>query len=137
MANGGQVERFVVVSACGEHWAIVQSRCLGLTGTDIHNNIHTYIHIYKWGTTTHHDYLPHISVQQSSSSVRCNINTPDINWLHNNMTPCYACSPRECVHILVSWHSCESVFATLLCLPNSVGASSCPSVNFGILATHH
>ena len=29
MANGGQVERFVVVSACGEHRAIAQSRCLG------------------------------------------------------------------------------------------------------------
>ena len=36
MADGGQVERFVVVSACGEHRAIAQSRCLGLTGTDIH-----------------------------------------------------------------------------------------------------
>ena len=36
MADGGQVERFVVVSACGEHRAIVQSRCLGFTGTDIH-----------------------------------------------------------------------------------------------------
>ena len=43
MANGGQVERFVVVSACGEHWAIAQSRCLRLTGTDIHIYIHTYI----------------------------------------------------------------------------------------------
>ena len=42
VADGGQVERFVVASACGEHWAIVQSRCLGLTGTDIHI-IHTYI----------------------------------------------------------------------------------------------
>ena len=36
MADGGQVELFVVMSACGEHWAIVQSRCLRLTGTDIH-----------------------------------------------------------------------------------------------------
>ena len=36
MADGGQVERFAVVSPCGEHWAIVQSRCLGLTETDIH-----------------------------------------------------------------------------------------------------
>ena len=36
MANGGQVECFVVVSACGEHRAIAQSRCLGLTGTDMH-----------------------------------------------------------------------------------------------------
>ena len=43
MASGGQVERFVVVSACGEHRAIAQSRCLGLTGTDIHIYIHTYI----------------------------------------------------------------------------------------------
>ena len=43
MANGGQVERFVVVSTCGEHWAIAQSTCLRLTGTDIHNYIHTYI----------------------------------------------------------------------------------------------
>ena len=43
MANGGQVERFVVLSACGERQAIAQSRCLGLTGTDIHNHIHTYI----------------------------------------------------------------------------------------------
>ena len=42
MADGGQVELFVVVSACGEHRAIVQSRCLGLTGTDIHIHIHTY-----------------------------------------------------------------------------------------------
>ena len=46
MANGGQVEHFVVVSACGEHWAIVQSRYLGLTGTDIHIYIYTYIHTY-------------------------------------------------------------------------------------------
>ena len=46
MANGGQVECFVVVSACGEHRAIAQSRCLGLTGTDIHLYIHTYIHTY-------------------------------------------------------------------------------------------
>ena len=36
MADGGQVERFVVVSPCREHRAIVQSRCLGLTGTDMH-----------------------------------------------------------------------------------------------------
>ena len=42
MADGGQVERFVVVSACGEHRAIAQSRCRGLTGTDIHIYIHTY-----------------------------------------------------------------------------------------------
>ena len=41
MADGGQVERFVIVSACGEHRAIVQFRCLGLTGT----NIHIYIQI--------------------------------------------------------------------------------------------
>ena len=60
MANGGQVERFVVVSACGEHCAIAQSRCLGLTGTDIH--IHIYL--YKWGTTTHHYYLPRLSARQ-------------------------------------------------------------------------
>ena len=46
MADGGQVERVVVVSACGEHRAIVQSRCLGLTGTDIHIYIHIYIHTY-------------------------------------------------------------------------------------------
>ena len=64
MANGGQVERFVVVSPCGEHRVIAQSRCLGLTGTDIHIYIHTYIHIYKRGTTTHHDYLPRLSAQQ-------------------------------------------------------------------------
>ena len=44
MANGGQVEGFVVVSACVEHRAIAQSRCLGLTGTDIHIYIHTYIY---------------------------------------------------------------------------------------------
>ena len=43
MADGGQVERFVVVSACGEHRAIAQSRRLGLTGTDIHI-IYTYIY---------------------------------------------------------------------------------------------
>ena len=41
MANGGQVKRFVVVSTCGEHWAIAQSRCLGLTGTDLHIYIYT------------------------------------------------------------------------------------------------
>ena len=41
MADGGQVERFVVVSACGEHRAIVQSRCLRLTGTDIRTYIQT------------------------------------------------------------------------------------------------
>ena len=61
VADGGQVERFVVVSACGEHRVIVQSRCLGLTGTDIH----IYIHTYKRGTTTHHNYLPHVSARQS------------------------------------------------------------------------
>ena len=57
MADGDQVECFVAMSACGEHRAIVQSRCHGLTGTDIHIYIHTYIHIYKRGTTMHHDYL--------------------------------------------------------------------------------
>ena len=41
MADGGQVERFVVVSICGEHRAIAQSRCLGLTGMDIHTYIQT------------------------------------------------------------------------------------------------
>ena len=41
MANGGQAERSVVVSACGEHRAIAQSRCLGLTGLDIHIYIQT------------------------------------------------------------------------------------------------
>ena len=56
MADGGQVEHFVVVSACGEHRAIALSRCLRLTGKDIH----IYIHTYKRGTTTHHDYLPHV-----------------------------------------------------------------------------
>ena len=44
MTDGDQVEHFVVLSACGEHGAIVQSRCLGLTGTDIH--IHTYVCTY-------------------------------------------------------------------------------------------
>ena len=34
MADGGQVERFAVVSACGENRAIAQSRCLGLTDTN-------------------------------------------------------------------------------------------------------
>ena len=43
VADDGQVEHFVVVSACGEHRAIAQSRCLGLTGTDIHIYMHTYI----------------------------------------------------------------------------------------------
>ena len=47
MVDGGQVEHFVVVSACGEHQAIAQSRCLGLTGTDILYIL--YIHIYKRG----------------------------------------------------------------------------------------
>ena len=56
----GQVERFVVVSACGEHQAIAQSRCLGLTGTDIHI-IHTYI---QTGMTTHYNYLPCLSARQ-------------------------------------------------------------------------
>ena len=41
MADGDQVEHFVVMSACREHWAIVQSRCLGLTGRDIHTYIQT------------------------------------------------------------------------------------------------
>ena len=59
MAEGGQVERFVVVSACGEHRAIAQSRCLGLTGTDIH--------IYKRGMTMHHDCLPRLLARQSSA----------------------------------------------------------------------
>ena len=45
MADGGQVERFVVVSACGEYRAIVQSRCLGLTVTDIHIYIHTHVQV--------------------------------------------------------------------------------------------
>ena len=60
MANGGQVEHFVVVSTCGEHRAIAQSRCLVLTGMDIH----IYMHICKRGTTTHHDYLPRLSARQ-------------------------------------------------------------------------
>ena len=42
MADGSQVERLAVMSACGKHRAIAQSRCLGLTGTDIHIYIHTY-----------------------------------------------------------------------------------------------
>ena len=46
MADGGQVEHFVVMSACREHRAIAQSRYLGLTGMDIHNYIHTYIHTH-------------------------------------------------------------------------------------------
>ena len=50
-----------VPSPCGEQWAIAQSRCLGLTGTDIH--------IYKRGTTTHHDYLPRLSARQSQCIV--------------------------------------------------------------------
>ena len=61
MAKGGQVERFVVVSACWEDQAIVQSRCHGLTGWIY---IYTYIHTYKWGMTTHRDYLPCLSAQQ-------------------------------------------------------------------------
>ena len=64
MAIGGQAERFVVVSTCGEHRAIAQSRCLGLTGADIHIYIYTYIHIYKRRTTMHHDYLPRLSAWQ-------------------------------------------------------------------------
>ena len=46
MAAGGRVERFVVVSPCGEHRAIAQSRCLRLTGTDIHIYMYTCIHTY-------------------------------------------------------------------------------------------
>ena len=60
MAYGGHVEHFVVVSACGEHRAIVQSRCLGLTGMDIH----IYTFVYKQRTTTHQDYLPRLSARQ-------------------------------------------------------------------------
>ena len=55
-AGGGQVELFVVMSACGEDRAIAQSWCNGLTGTDIH--------IYKRETTAHHNYLPHLSARQ-------------------------------------------------------------------------
>ena len=64
VADGGQVERFVVVSTCREHRTIVQSRCLWLTGTDIHTYIHIYIFLYKRGTTMHHDYLPRLSAWQ-------------------------------------------------------------------------
>ena len=60
MANGGQVERFVVMSTCGEHRAILQCRCLELTEMDIH----IYIHIHKWGMTMHHNYLPRLSARQ-------------------------------------------------------------------------
>ena len=41
VADGGQVERFVVVSACREHRVIAQSRCLG--DWDGYAYIHTYI----------------------------------------------------------------------------------------------
>ena len=37
MADSGQVEHSVVVSACGENRAIAQFRCLELTETAIHN----------------------------------------------------------------------------------------------------
>ena len=50
-----------VPSPCGEQRAIAQSRCLGLTGMDIH--------IYKRGATTHHDYLPRLSARQSQCIV--------------------------------------------------------------------
>ena len=66
MADGGQVERFFVVSACGEQWAIVQSRCLGLTGTDIHiyNYIIIYIHIRQTGDNNASRLLDSLSAQQ-------------------------------------------------------------------------
>ena len=47
MANDGEVELSVVVHACEGQWAIAQSRCLGLTGTDIHIYIHTYIQTWS------------------------------------------------------------------------------------------
>ena len=60
VADGGQVEYFVVVSTCGEHRAIAQFRCLELTGMDIH----IYIFLCKRGTTKHHNYLPRLSARQ-------------------------------------------------------------------------
>ena len=54
VADGGQVELFVVVRACEEHQALALYRCLRLTGT----YRHIYIHTYKRGMTTHCDYLP-------------------------------------------------------------------------------
>ena len=41
VADGGQIERFVVVSTCGEHRVIAQSRCL--RDWDGYTYIHTYI----------------------------------------------------------------------------------------------
>ena len=51
MADGGQVERFGVVSACGKLRAIAQSTCLELTArTDIHyTNIIFYNIIIQTG----------------------------------------------------------------------------------------
>ena len=71
--------------ACGAHvlLPIAQSRCLGLSETDIHINIYTFIHIYiytykhiyKREATTHHDELLHLSAWQLNTiSVFVSIN---------------------------------------------------------------
>ena len=67
VADGGQVERFVVVSACGEHRVIAQSRCLGLTGTDIH--IHTYGHTYNY--TNRDDNASRLLASPLGSAIIC------------------------------------------------------------------
>ena len=56
VADGGEVERFVVVSACGEYRAIAQLRCRGLTGTDIHN----FICMQTGDNNADRDYLPRL-----------------------------------------------------------------------------
>ena len=56
VAGDGGVYIPVVVRGVYELQAIVQSRCLRLSGMDIH--------IYKREATTHHDYLPRLTAQQ-------------------------------------------------------------------------
>ena len=51
-----EVELVVVLCASEEQEVIAQSRCLGLTGTDIY--------IYKHGATMQPDYLPHFTARQ-------------------------------------------------------------------------
>ena len=53
-----EVELVVVLRGSEEHKAVMQSRCLGLTGTDI------YIYIYRREASAQCDYLPYLSAQK-------------------------------------------------------------------------